>query len=67
MKKLLYVFVLVLALTSAATVPSYAVDRCGIALAACLTDCKLQPEPLQVGCATGCNIGYLLCDWNIAF
>jgi hypothetical protein len=67
MKKLLRVLLLVAAISSIAAMPSHAVDRCAVALRACLTDCQFQPVGLQISCATGCNIGYLLCDWDIAF
>jgi len=67
MKKLLHVLLLVAGITSVATIPSYAVDRCAVALHGCLADCREQPVGLQEGCATGCNIGYLLCDWHICF
>lgn len=39
------------------------VNHCYRALMGCLDDCNSMPPPLNYGCATGCNIGYLNCIW----
>lgn len=45
----------------ASNIDAAPVNICYRALMGCLEDCNSMPPPLNYGCATGCNIGYLIC------